>query len=247
MTIHCLIVDDEAKSANALAKTIRKHIPELKILGIADSAFNARREIIALQPDLVFLDVEMPGADGFSLLEDIEEVNFELVFVTAHEQYALRAFRCAALDYLLKPVSAADIREAVGRAIHRATVARNSPRRLRLLGEELRGESQSLALPTIDGFEFVKIQDVLRCKAESNYTRIFMRGGREILTPRSLGEYEEILEGRSFARIHHSCIVNLNHVRKYRKGRGGVIVMSDGAEIDVAQRRKESFLQQFTH
>lgn len=246
MTIGCLIIDDEAQSRNALTKVIEKHAPELEILGFADSAAAARKEIDALQPDLVFLDVEMPGASGFSLLEGIEDVQFDVIFVTAHEKYAMQAFRCAALDYLLKPVSAADIKETAKRVVQRTGIARHTSGRLHVLGEELRGESPNLAVPTLEGFEFVKVKDILRCKAESNYTYLHMHDGRTLLTSRTLGEYEDILYERNFARVHHSYLVNLLHVQKYRKGRGGVIVMSDGAEIDVAQRRKDSFLERFT-
>ncbi len=241
--IRTLIVDDEEQSRVALRHLLRRCCPQLEVVAEAGGKLQAQEEIVRRQPELVFLDVEMPDGSGFDLLKDLPRANFALIFVTAHEHYALRAIKCSALDYLLKPVLAEDLRTAIARV----DVRYDGSSRAALLREQLLEEQPDrIALPTHDGFEIVRIAEIVRAQACSNYTIIVMSGGIEITVPKTLGEYEKLLGDQNFVRVHRSHLLNVRHVRRYRRGRGGCVTMSDGMEIEISQHKKECFLQYFS-
>jgi two-component system LytT family response regulator len=220
---------------------------------------SGRAAIAVHRPDLVFLDVEMPPRTGFDLLRELGEaggVDFHVVFVTAHDHYAMKAIKFSELDYLLKPVSAADLREAVERA---SAGGRRGPdpRQFEILSEgmeNIEGTQASrgspgagaaagrIGLPTKDGILFARVADIIRCDAESNYTTVFLRDGTRSVTARTLGDVEQLLDDSGFVRIHQSHLVNLAHVRRYIKGDGGEVVLSDGAKVSVSRRHKSDLL-----
>ncbi len=243
--ITSIVVDDEEQGRNTLCKLIRKYCADLQVMAVAESASAALDAIERHHPDLVFLDVEMQETSGLELLGSFEHPSFDVIFVTAHERYAVPALRHAAFDFLLKPVASLDLITAVKRYRQRQRPPLATTKQ-RDTQSDTRAPQQ-LALPTQEGFVFVDINEISHCKAVSNYTEVHMLTGRTITSSRTLLEFERLLEGSGFVRVHQSGLINLRYVRKFRrgKGRGGIIVMHDGSEIDVAQRRRDHFLEQF--
>jgi len=245
--INALIVDDEPKNIRILNGLLEESCPEVKILGEAVSAETAIPLIHEKNPDLVFLDIEMPYGNAFDLLDRIMPINFEIIFITAFDDYTLKAFKYSALDYLLKPVSIDELKTAVRKAKERIRF-KNINHQLQNLLFNINKPSPSLqkiALPCNEGLVFVLLSDIIRFEAKGGYTQVLTTDGQKYVSSRIIKEYEEILPEDIFFRIHNSHIINLNYVKKYHKGRGGVIEMSDNAQIEVATRRKEEFLARF--
>ncbi len=244
--IRSIIIDDEPVGRALLADLIAEYCPNVAVVAQADCVATARREIHAHNPDLVFLDIEMPRGNGFELLDGINNRPFDVVFTTAYEQYALRAIRASAVDYLLKPINRTELVAAVAKA-ERASAERNGmQQRLATLLETLRhpnAEPSRLALPTDDGLRMVAIADIIHCEAAGSYTWFALAGGDRCLVSRPLKEFEVILADMGFVRVHHSHLVNIDHVRRYVRGEGGELVMSDGATVLVARRKKEELLK----
>lgn len=241
--IRAILVDDEHHALATLRYELERYCPEVIIEGEATSGVQALSLISELNPDLVFLDIEMPGMGGFDLLGQIPEPDFSVIFVTAYDQYALRAFRFAAIDYLLKPVDGGQLREAV----NRATRQRALPERLASLGvlmHNLQAELKShrIALPSSKGADFVNVHDILYCQAESNYTHVHLKNGRKYILAKTLKDVEQLLEGLEFFRVHQSYLVNPEHVQQYLRDDGGYVVMSDGRHVPLSKRRKDEFL-----
>lgn len=243
--MNCIIVDDDKFSQEALQMLVEDHAPELTLLKVCSTAKDAIRSIGVLQPELVFLDVEMPGMTGFEMLEEIENINFKIIFTTAHEHYALKAIRFAALDYLIKPIGPDEFKKAVKRFIdsHEQT---ESPRRIQMLLKSVQQPKSSLnkiALPSTDGLVFVLISDIVRCQSDSNYTTFHLAKDVRYVVSKTLKDYEELLSEHNFFRIHASHLVNLNKIKKYVRGEGGYVVMEDGTTVDVSSRKKPEFLK----
>lgn len=245
--INALIVDDEPKNIRILNGLLEESCPEVKILGEAISAETAIPLIHEKNPDLVFLDIEMPYGNAFDLLDRIMPVNFEIIFITAFDDYTLKAFKYSALDYLLKPVSIDELQTAVRKAKERIRFKNINQQLQNLLFNinKPNASLQKIALPCNDGLVFVLLSDIIRFEAKGGYTHVHMTDGQKYISSRIIKEYEEILPEDIFFRIHNSHIINLNYVKKYHKGRGGVIEMSDSAVIEVATRRKDEFLARF--
>jgi two-component system LytT family response regulator len=238
--LRTIVVDDERHARETLTGMIGRYCAEASVVAAVDSAAAAIEAIRLHAPELVMLDVEMPDGSGFDLLAACPADAFKVIFVTAHDQYAIRALKLAAFDYILKPVSPMELKGAIARAGDAITPL-SAPRRMGLAPNA--GDRGRLAVPTSDGFIFVETHGVIRCEADRNYTVLHLADGSRITSSRSLGEYEATLADAGFCRVHHSHLVNLAHVRRYRKGRGGVIVMSDGAAVDVSLRRRDPFLE----
>jgi len=240
--IKVLLVDDEPASAESIQIILERNFSHIHITGAASSAQEAIEMIKKHDPDVVFLDIEMPYANGFALLDMIPSRRFEVIFVTAYNQYAINAFKVNAVDYILKPFTEDDILSAFGKA-----EVKMKEKAMLLINTLDRHNSQQktnmLALPTSDGLEFLHTDDVIRCEAAENYTWFHLSNKSKILVSRNLQEYEELLEPNNFHRIHHAHLVNLVHVKKYIKGRGGYVVMSDGSHIDVSVRKKAEFFE----
>ena len=242
--ITATIVDDEPYSCETLATLLERYCPDVKVLDICYSAASALKSINEQKPQLLFLDIEMPHMNGFELLEKLPDIDFELVFTTSYDQYAIKAFRFSALDYLLKPIDQDDLRKAVQKAV--TSTDHVSPQQIKVLLQKINHPSlvvNKLAIPTIEGLQMILIESIIHCEADRNYTIINIKGKQKIVASRTLKEIEELLDDYPFIRVHHSHIINLNEVEKYMKGEGGYLMMSNGANIDVSRSRKEFLLK----
>ena len=241
--ITATIVDDEPDCCESMAMLLERWCPEVKVLDICYSAGAALQSIKEHAPQILFLDIEMPFMNGFELLEKLGNINFELIFTTSYDQYAIKAIRFSALDYLLKPVDREELQKAVQKAAQRNQ--HPLPQQLDMLLQKLKHPAvplSKIAIPTMEGFQLLAADTIISFESESNYTHLFLKDKRKVTASRSLKEMEEILEAYPFIRIHHSHIVNINEVEKYIKGEGGYLIMSDGTSINVSRSRKELLL-----
>lgn len=245
--LKAVIVDDERASRNVLADYIRKYCPGVSVAAEADSVQTALPLIRQHVPDVVFLDVEMPRGNGFDLLEQIGDIHFETVFVTAFDHYAIQAIQYSAAYYLLKPVSIDDLVAAMEK-IRRQREKHEPAFHTRVLLENIRAagaQQKKIVLPLIDGFEVVTVGDIVYCTANDNFTDFHFTAHPKRMICRTLKFYEELLEDSGFLRVHKSHLVNLGHVVKYTRGKGGQLTMSDGSVITVSPQKKEQLLQHF--
>ena len=243
--LKAIIIDDEARSRKALQIALNDYCPSVQIAAIAETPENGIEEIIKHKPDIVFLDVQMPGMSGFDLLSHFPEIDFDVVFITAHDHYAIKAIRFSALDYLLKPIQIDELMAAVKKAEERKN-RKHTNWQYKSLYENVRSNnntSGSIAVPTGDGVLFIKTQNIIRCEAEGNYVIIYLPGKEKLLITKNLGDVESMLDAKEFFRVHNSHLVNLSHIKKYIKGEGGYVIMSDNSVVDVARRKKEEFMQ----
>jgi two-component system, LytTR family, response regulator len=243
--IRTVLVDDELDSIRVLQKLLDAFCPQVEIVGTASGVETAVELIRETMPDLLFLDIEMSQGNAFDLLKQLQPLEFQVIFVTAFDDYAIRAFKYSAVDYLLKPVDIDDLREAINRVLERPQ-EQGLPQQMKILLANvgaLQLSQQKMAIPTITGLHFVPVQDILRFEAKGNYTTIFLSGADPILATKKIKDYEDVLPDSIFCRIHNSHIINLSKIREYQKGRGGMVVMEDGSVIEVATRRREEFLR----
>jgi two-component system LytT family response regulator len=243
------IVDDEFQSRNLLGKLLLEHFPGVIVAGQASNVAEGLAGINEFDPGLVFLDIEMNGETGFDLLRKIEKRNFKIIFVTAHDAYALKAFRFNAVDYLLKPIVLEELKEAVERVIHQLPEKKiTSDAQLENLAQFIQNPKKvndKIAVPTSDGFVLVSLQDIVYCKANGNYTEFHLTNNKHLLSSYTLKQYHELLVEQNFFRAHRSFLINLAHVKMYRRGEGGTIIMNDGSEIELSRQNKEAFFQLF--
>lgn len=244
-TLKAIIIDDEASSRNSLRQKLLAHCPNVEIIAECQNGEEGIKAIEAQEPDIVFLDVEMPRINGFTMLQQLNTRNFEVIFTTAYDHYAIQAIRTSALDYLVKPVEV----EHLKMAVHNAFTKRNRREgnaRLETLLYNLINEKHvatRLAIPSHEGLQFIEMLDIIYLQAESSYTIIYLMNAPKITVTKTLKDFEEILPHTIFIRIHHSFIINKNRIRKYLKGDGGQVIMSDGSALDVARRKKDEFLR----
>lgn len=245
MMIECIIIDDENHNIENLEWLLTKNCPDVKIVAKASSADEGIKLIREHQPDLVFLDIEMPNKNGFNMLENIDPINFEVVFVTAYNQYALKAIKFCALDYLMKPIAIPDLIKSVEKV---KTVLTNEKenKKLKTLVQNLNDSNQikKIALPTADELFFVCIDEIIRCKSENNYTIFHLTNGTTILVSKTLKEWDDLLSAHNFIRTHQSHLINSSHVKSFVKKDGGYILMSDESVISVSRNKKDDILQQ---
>ena len=242
-----VIIDDETRNIKLMKSMIGKFCPQVNLIGEATNGKTGQELIRQKKPELVFLDIEMPYGNGFDLLNALMPIEFEVIFVTAFDKYVLQALKYSALDYLLKPINIDELRSAVQNAVLR--IRRNSVNQQlnNLLDNFKKQESglKKIAIPTADGFDFILIDNIIRCEALGAYTKIHINNSKKIVVSMSLKDYEAILPEDIFFRIHNSHLINLNYVKKYNRGRGGFIELDDGSVIEVATRRKDEFLKRF--
>jgi len=246
-TIRSIIVEDEAASRNALRNYLQKYCPHVQIVDMAASVKEAEKAIRQYQPDLVFLDVEMPFGNAFDLLEKIAPIHFKIIFVTAYSHYAIRALNASASYYLLKPVNIDELIDAVEK-VGEELKSEASNVHTQVLLENLQvtqKQLHKLVLPLIDGFEVIQMKDVIRCKGNGNFTDFYLLDGSKKMICRTLRFYEETLEEFGFMRVHKSHILNLQFVRRYKKGKGGQAIMEGGAIVDIAPSKKQEFMNRF--
>ena len=235
--LRVLIVDDEPQGRDFLELLLRESFPDIEITGKATNAEQAYSLIRLQHPDVVFLDIEMPGGSGFSLLEKFTDQPFKVIFTTAHDEYALKAIRFSALDYLMKPIDVDELSQSVMKAMH--TIAHEDHVQWKLLQQHFSGGVfQKLALPVQEGFQVVSLDEIEYMEASSNYTILFLTDNLKLVVSRTLKEFEELLTKEGFCRIHHSYIVNIKHLRKYVKSNGTVITKR-GKELHVSVRKKD--------
>jgi len=242
--IKAIIVNDEPNCCESLATLLERYCPEVKIADICYSGETALAAIKDQPPQIVFLDIEMPHMNGFQMLEKLPDISFEIIFTTSYDQYAITAFKFSALDYLLKPVDREELEKAVKKVERKMSPAISQ--QLEILMQKINQPFvpvQRIALPTMQGLEFVPVESITRCDSSNNYTEFFLAGNKRLLVSRTLKEVEDMLSDYGFLRVHHSHIVNLNAITRYIKGEGGYLVMADGSTVDVSRSRKELLMQ----
>lgn len=242
--ITAIIVDDEPYSCESLAVLLERYCPDVRVLDICYSAANALKSVAERKPNILFLDIEMPHMNGFEMLEKLPEIDFALIFTTSYDQYAIKAIRFSALDYLLKPIDQEDLRKAVQKATNNQKQV--SDQQIRILLQKLNQPTSvinKIAIPTMEGLQMIYVDAIISCTADRNYTVIMQKNGQKLTASRTLKELEEMLDDYPFVRVHHSYLVNLNEVDKYIKGEGGYLLMSNGTTIDVSRSRKEFLLK----
>ncbi len=240
-----ILIDDETNSRNGLRQKLLEHCPEITIVSECENGEQGIIAIEKLKPDVVFLDVEMPRMNGFVMLKQLQQRNFEIIFTTAYDQYAIQAIRFSALDYLVKPIEVKALKEAVEK-VRTLRYAGIPNQRIETLLHNLLDEKRQnnrIAIPSHDAIQFVQLENIVYLKAESNYTSIFLQDATRIFVSKTLKEFEDLLPAAHFFRVHHTYIINKNHMRKYLKGDGGQVLMSNGVTIDVSRRKKEEFIR----
>ncbi|MBS1759363.1 MAG: response regulator [Bacteroidetes bacterium] len=241
--IKAIIVDDETRGRMALRNKLEVHCPTVEVVGEAGGGVEAITMINRLNPTLVFLDIEMPQMNGFEMLEKLQEKEFYLIFTTAYNQYAIKAIRYAAFDYLLKPVDIEELKTAVDKVeknIHQKLKARLDLLRENLLLPEKK--MKRLAVSTLEGILFIEINNITHLEASSNYTLIYLADKTKITASKTLKDFGDILPSDIFHRVHNSYIVNLNYIKRYIRGDGGQIELTDGTLIEVSRRYKDDFI-----
>jgi two-component system LytT family response regulator len=239
-----VVVDDEQDAVGFITSIIGEYCPELEVTGTANNVISGVKEITDKKPDLVFLDVEMPNGTGFDLLAQFPEKQFDVVFITAFNHYAIKAIKFSAVDYILKPININDFIEAVKKVVHkRKESPSDGNEALRALMENIKSSPPSrLAIPTSDGMEYLNPRDVIRIESDRSYSWFFIAGNRKVLVSRHLKEFQEMLGDRNFFRPHNSHLINLKYVKKFIRKDGGYIEMQDGSHIPISRGRKDIFL-----
>lgn len=242
-----VIIDDERDSREILANYVAKYCPDVEVLGFGESVETGLRAIKEHEPEIIFLDIEMPYGNGFDLLERARDYSFETIFVTAFDHYAMQALNQSAAYYLLKPIDIDELIKAVEK-IKNERLSENYTQHSKVLLNNLKGgtaTSQKIMLPTLEGFEIVDIQSIIYCEAEDNFTKFYFEHGKPLLICRTLKYFEEILSSFGFLRIHRSHVINLAFVIRYSKGKGGYVTMKNEKELEVSSNKKKDFLDAF--
>jgi len=234
-----IIIDDEDKARFALKQLLAEYSTDIQIVGEASDVASGLLLIAETVPELVFLDVQMPDGTGFDLLGKIPDIAFKVIFVSAYDRFALTAFKFSAIDYILKPVNSTDLTQALEKI---EKPADSQPAKIKvLLGN--RSGIEKIVLPSQDELLFVRIDEIVRCESDNNYTYFYLEKGNRILVSRTLKDYEELLEPMGFFRIHKSSMINMRFLKKYKKGEGGTVTLEDGTQLEVSRRRKDDFLK----
>jgi len=244
--LKAFIVDDESQSRNFLGNLLAQNFPEIELAGQAATVNEGIYGIKKYKPDIVFLDIQMNGETGFDLLKNLPAINFALIITSAFDRFAVKAFRFNAIDYLLKPIVADELSEALNKikqkSLQTQLVSKGQVEQLYQDMKNPQKPHDKIAIPTTEGFVIVPVSEIVYCRASSNYTEFFFIDKKSILSSYTLKQYDEILTGQSFFRAHRSYLINLLHVKLYRRGEGGEIVMSNGHEIELARAHKDEFL-----
>ncbi len=245
--LRAIIVEDEQASRETLKNYLGKYCPDVNLVGEASNVNEGLTCIKKFQPEIVFLDVEMPYGNAFDLLEQVEEISFEIIFVTAYSDYAIQALNLSACYYILKPIDIDELVKAIEK-IKETFIKKQDFMHTKALIDNIKIENKQLlkiALPLMDGFEVIKVGDIIRCEAQDNFTEFHLLNGQKRLICRTLKFYENLLKDCDFIRVHKSHMVNLNYIHQYKKGKGGQLIMQDGKAVDVAQNKKQDLLERF--
>ena len=245
--IRAILIDDELACTETLAIELGAYCPDVEVIAKCNSPQEGIKLIENLKPDLVFLDIEMPWMNGFELLEKLDNIDFSVIFVTAYDQFAIKAFRVSAIDYLLKPIDKKELIEAIEK-VKRLHPNTDTNEQLQFLLENIKRQSDPLpniALPTMEGLDFVAVKDIVYCESDNNYTKVIKAESKPLLLSKPLKEIEQMLSEYSFLRVHQSYLINLTHINKYIKGAGGYVIMSNGDNVTVSRAKKEELLSLF--
>ncbi len=240
--IHAMIVDDEANSIRNLEQLLQRYCPDVAVVATAGNIEDAGQAIHSLKPDLLFLDIEMPFGDGFELLDRIAGQPVDVIFTTAFDAYAVKAFRNNATDYLLKPVDVDQLMESVEKVKRKRTGA--SAARAE---QQVPVSTHKIMLPSVSGFELMETDQIMYLQSSGNYTHVYVQGGRKYVLSKNIGELEKLLPAHAFLRIHNEHIVNVHEIARYVKGRGGYVILKNNQHLDVSFRRKKLLLEMLGH
>lgn len=242
--IQTLIIDDDKNNRKILSSLIQKNCPNIKIVAEADGVETGLEAIRRHHPDLLLLDISMDDGDAFDLLGHLDKIDFKVIFVTAHEEYAVKAFKFSAVDYLIKPVNPKDLVIAINKAGN--LLINEFKLQLTALSNNLKSpDSKTIILKTLENIFLVNVHDILRCQAERNYTMFYFNGKKRLIVSKPLKEYEDLLKDFGFFRVHHSHLVNLSSIDRFEKSEGGSVILKDNSRIPVAQRKKELLFNMF--
>lgn len=243
-----IIVENDLLQIRTLKKMIREHCPQIEVMDEIRDLRSSQKIISQQQPDLVFFDLSIKNGQVFEMLDKIMPLDFELIFTSKNDQHSLKAIKYAALDYLLKPFNVADVQAAGQKAIQKITskyVTRQLDMILSNIKDQPNGHQRKVAIPTVEGYVFINMFDIVRCEANGAYTTIYTSKKEKIIASRNIKEYEEMFPKNQFFRVHNSHLVNVNRILRYNKGRGGTLTMEDGTSIEVASRRRNEFINLF--
>lgn len=238
-----LIIDDENRTRELIAKMIDSFGFDLETFPIGENVQSGIAAIESLRPDIVFLDIQMPDGTGFDLLKSVQNKDFEVVFITAHEEFAIKAIKFSALDYLLKPIDPTELREATEKAMKAIEDKRDEQQFEALQNNIQPSQKKRLVLKTQESVHVVELEEIIRCEADRNYTSFFLTGGKKILVSKTLKDYEILLSSFHFLRVQQSHLINLNFVDRYDKGNGGSVVMKDGSQVPLSPAKRDIFFK----
>ncbi len=246
--IRCILIDDERNALEMMEWLIKTYCPQVEIVAMCNSAQQGIEQILALRPDVIFLDIEMPRMNGFDMLEQFDKLFFDVVFCTAYDQFAIKAFKYSALNYLLKPVDPEDLKATMARIEEKKAIPTREQFQLLMqhIHQPVRSTPQRIALTTNDGMLFVPTSDIIYCEAESNYTKVVLSGGKKVIVSKVLKDIDEALAGPDFCRVHSSFLININRIKKYVRGDGGYLIMDDDTNISISRTRRQEFMELFS-
>ena len=244
--MNAVLIDDEQNNLDNLSQLLATYCPEVNVLAKARNAAEGKSIILQYQPDLVFLDIQMPGKNGFDLLQSLPECEFEIIFVTAHDQYGIQAVKFSAVDYLLKPIHVDELREAVSKASSKSRLKKKNlqlENLLHLLQQQQHKEEHRIALTTLKETRFIYTRHIIHCQSDNNYSYFFLAGGEKVLVSKPIFEFENLLKDYGFLRCHQSHLVNKRYVKSWMKEDGGWLLLEDGTQVPVSRNKKE-FVQE---
>ena len=247
MNYSAVIIEDERKLREVFIQLLRENCPEIKVIGEAGNIDDGYKLILSQQPQVVFLDIEMPGMTGVDLVRSFTNPTFRVVFVTAYDAYAVEAFRVSAIDYLLKPIGSEDVIKVIQKI---KSDVRNELGKLsiqlqnldKLLNNHSDNSDQKIGIAMADKIVFINFANIIYCEASGPYTHVYLGDGQKLVSSKALGEFEAQLAGNKFFRIHHHYLINLNQVKEFQRHDGGYVIMENGKELEVSQRRRKDFL-----
>lgn len=244
--IRTVIIDDETNARSTLKSLLNAIEAPFDIVGEGDDVATAKDIIESTQPDLVFLDIQLKTGTGFDVIQTLSNFSGEIIFVTAYDNYAIKAFQSAAFGYLLKPLQINELKEVVERFVLQFKTKKNTASRTKILIENFEeGNIKKLVIQNVNGFRVLSLNEIIYLKGEVNYTRFMLENGEKLMTSKTLKEYENLLTNYGFYRIHQSYLINLRHVKEYLKGEGGEVIMINNDRLDVSRRRKQQFIARF--
>lgn len=244
--LRTIIIDDENHIRRSLAKMLDTFCPQVKLVASSNGVKSGIKDIQVLKPDLILLDIKMKDGTGFDLLNQLQPIDFKIIFITAYDQYAIKAFRCSAIDYLLKPVDTDELVEAVQKAEN--LVQKDFNVQMEAFHDNINNENKAdkkIILKTLDNVYLIKIKDILYCESQSSYTMFYLFNGKNILVSTTLKEYDDLLKDDGFYRVHKSYLINTSYIERFEKSDGGNVILENNCRIPVASRKREELLAMF--